>query len=151
MAPEILSGLSTGATPAIDIWSMGCIIYLMLTGKLPFLGHDKPEVKENIIKCTYKKLSKFKNVSPPWNKLVCGMLRKPARKRWKMLKIIDHITHYRMHPDGHCDPPSDYSDDEEKEETKTARPPRHGRRTTAPVQFKMPDPRGSALSGVDSD
>ena len=87
LAPEILSGKSTGSTPAIDIWSMGCIIYFLLTGKLPFLGSTKPEVKEKIIKCEYKKLSNSKRISPPWNKLVCGMLRKPARKRWNMLKI----------------------------------------------------------------
>lgn len=44
MAPEILGFLSFGAsayTTAVDIWSLGCLVFTILTGKTPF-----PEVAE---------------------------------------------------------------------------------------------------------
>lgn len=52
---------------------------------------------------------------------MCGMLRTTPRKRWPMLRIIEHLTYYRSNPQAPCDPPSDYSDDEDlqKEELKS--------------------------------
>jgi len=32
MAPEILTGANTSADPAIDIWSLGCILYFLVVG-----------------------------------------------------------------------------------------------------------------------
>ena len=75
----------------------------------------------------YKKLSAYKTISRPWNKLMCGMLRTNPRKRWPMLRIIEHINYYKSNPNEHCDPPSDFSDDEEinVEESKFSRPHRN--------------------------
>jgi serine/threonine protein kinase len=38
MAPEVLTGKNTAADPAIDIYSMGVILFALVTGKLPFEG-----------------------------------------------------------------------------------------------------------------
>eukprot|EP00824_Muranothrix_gubernata_P002074 TRINITY_DN12407_c0_g2_i1.p1 TRINITY_DN12407_c0_g2~~TRINITY_DN12407_c0_g2_i1.p1 ORF type:complete len:165 (+),score=8.98 TRINITY_DN12407_c0_g2_i1:25-495(+) len=40
MAPEILSGKNTASDPAMDIWSMGIILFAMLFGKYPFNSED---------------------------------------------------------------------------------------------------------------
>ena len=40
MAPEVLTGKNTSADPAIDIYSMGIILYALVTGRLPFEGDD---------------------------------------------------------------------------------------------------------------
>ena len=41
MAPEILTGENTSADPAIDIFSLGCILYALVIGKLPFEGENE--------------------------------------------------------------------------------------------------------------
>ena len=35
MAPELISGKQTLANPAMDVWALGVILYLMLRGKFP--------------------------------------------------------------------------------------------------------------------
>ena len=52
MAPEILSGQKYDHT--VDVWSLGCIFYEMLTGINVFTGTSKPNLLENIIKGDYK-------------------------------------------------------------------------------------------------
>lgn len=34
MAPEVVKNL--GATPSSDVWSLGCLVVFMLTGKRPW-------------------------------------------------------------------------------------------------------------------
>ena len=50
MAPEVLTEQNTDARPAIDVWSMGCILFAMLCGELPFTGKTVGEVTEKIKK-----------------------------------------------------------------------------------------------------
>jgi len=40
MAPELLSGKNTAADPALDIFSMGVILFTLVTGNYPFDGED---------------------------------------------------------------------------------------------------------------
>lgn len=54
MAPEILTGENTAADPAIDIFSMGVILFSLVTGKLPFDGKDTNTIRNKIIKSIYQ-------------------------------------------------------------------------------------------------
>lgn len=47
MAPELIE--EDLFSPAADFWSLGCLVYLMLTGKEPFDHKDKQDVIYSIV------------------------------------------------------------------------------------------------------
>lgn len=47
LAPEILRGETY--SQAVDIWSLGCVLYMMLIGVSPFKGTTKQETKSHIL------------------------------------------------------------------------------------------------------
>lgn len=49
ISPEVLSGKDSSSLPSVDIWSIGCILYEMLTGKKMFKGKNNNETKENLL------------------------------------------------------------------------------------------------------
>ena len=51
-APEILE--EAMAFPQSDIWSLGVLLYVLLSGQLPFKGDVPEETKDNILSVRYK-------------------------------------------------------------------------------------------------
>ena len=51
MAPEVLSGAKYDHS--VDVWSLGCAFYEMLTGFTPFTGISQANLIENIYKGVY--------------------------------------------------------------------------------------------------
>lgn len=45
MAPEVLNG---DYTHKCDIWSIGCVLFMLMVGDLPFQGRTRDDVYENI-------------------------------------------------------------------------------------------------------
>ena len=41
MAPEVLTGKNTASEPALDIFSMGVILFNLVCGRLPFEGENE--------------------------------------------------------------------------------------------------------------
>lgn len=92
VAPEILTRSDNRANPALDIWSLGCIFYALLTKNLPFVGTRK-EVVSKIVDCDYEPLPY--TVNRPWHKLIKGMLRRKPETRWSILKVAEHLVRFK--------------------------------------------------------
>lgn len=61
MAPEVFL---QNYNSKIDIWSMGVVLYIMLSGKVPFPGRTEPEIIYNVIKGEFHfDYSAFKSIS----------------------------------------------------------------------------------------
>ena len=54
MAPEVLDGRYQSKC---DIWSLGCVFYMMISGRLPCDGTSKAEVFGKIRGCRYPKVT----------------------------------------------------------------------------------------------
>lgn len=96
MAPEILTGENTAADPAIDIFSMGVILFSLVTGKLPFDGKDTNTIRNKIIKSIYQYPSNSQ-VSKSCRNLIDEMLLRDPKQRIKMKQIFKHEWITPMH------------------------------------------------------
>jgi calcium-dependent protein kinase len=88
VAPEMLEG-SYGFE--CDIWSLGVILYVMLSGQFPFHASTPAEVFEKIKKNDVKFLFKeWDEVSNEAKDLIKKLLTKNPKKRYTALQAMDH-------------------------------------------------------------
>jgi serine/threonine-protein kinase ULK4 len=82
MAPEVVANEDN--TKESDIWSLGCLLYQMYTGSLPFVSENPEELKKMILN---KELPNPKGnklstkPSPEFISLLRGLLEKSPSKR----------------------------------------------------------------------
>jgi len=105
IAPEVLTKEDNRANPMLDIWSIGCIFYYLLSGVHPFEYETQEEIIRKIVNCEYQPLPN--TVSRPWHKLIRGILRRNPRRRWGSLRIIEHLYKYRFERDASISPESE--------------------------------------------
>ncbi|XP_017684229.1 PREDICTED: myosin light chain kinase family member 4 isoform X2 [Lepidothrix coronata] len=94
-----------------DMWSLGVIAYMLLSGLSPFLGDDDNETLNNILACNWDfEEEEFRSVSDEAKDFISKLLIK--EKCWRLsataaLKhpwLTDHQLHYRLQKKakGHC-------------------------------------------------
>ncbi|KAI6241420.1 Kinase domain protein [Aphelenchoides fujianensis] len=83
-APEILLGDAYDA-PAVDIWSLGVILYMLVCGRLPFQEANESETLTRILDCRY---SIPDGISAACKELIQKMLVRDPTKR----ATLDFIT-----------------------------------------------------------
>lgn len=85
-APEILLGDSYDA-PAVDVWSLGVILYMLVCGQPPFQEANDSETLTMIMDCKYDIPA---HVSDNCRKLISRMLVKNPDKRATLMEITSH-------------------------------------------------------------
>ena len=81
LAPEILRK-SDGYTEACDVWSLGVMIYIMITGEQPFKGRNNNEIYTKILEDPVSfDHKKFAHVSPDCLQLILALLQKDPKLR----------------------------------------------------------------------
>lgn len=85
-APEILLGEEYDAS-AVDVWSMGVILYKLVSGEAPFAHANDSETLTMIMDCKYDKID---TVSEECNDLIDQILRREPCDRIKINDIMKH-------------------------------------------------------------
>lgn len=85
-APEILLGDEYDA-PAVDIWSLGVILYMLVCGCPPFHEVNDSETLTMIMDCRY---TVPQHISADCRHLISRMLQREPRKRASLEEIEDH-------------------------------------------------------------
>lgn len=89
MAPEIVMGHSYDWH--CDIWSLGVLLYILLSGYMPFPAKSRTELFDKITDGKYNFDHKeFYKVSPEAKDLITQMLKLSASKRPSAAKILEH-------------------------------------------------------------
>ena len=90
MAPEIIKGQKYNEK--VDIWSIGVITYMLLSGRNPFPGKDKKEVKFLIATkdIDLSKKSYFNSVSPQAKDFIMCCLNRTIEQRYSAKQLLKH-------------------------------------------------------------
>lgn len=87
MAPEVFQ-LRVGLK--CDVWSAGCVMYLMLTGKLPFMGRTLHELQQKVNNSEPNFTRDCAGLSPDAIEVVKSMLIKNPSIRPSARRILTH-------------------------------------------------------------
>ncbi|KAK5642127.1 hypothetical protein RI129_008294 [Pyrocoelia pectoralis] len=85
-APEILLGDSYDA-PAVDVWSLGVILYMLVCGQAPFQEANDSETLTMIMDCKYTVPA---HISKDCRDLIARMLVRDPEKRATLAQIAAH-------------------------------------------------------------
>ena len=89
-APEII--VDEPYSKPVDLWSLGVMTYLMVSGKLPFNSEDENEIARQVVydEPNYTKNPVWKTISPECLDFVKRLLDKDQNKRMTIKEVLEH-------------------------------------------------------------
>ena len=100
LAPEILE--SKNYSFAADIWSLGVVLFEMITGSVPFDGDSKQEIFQKILHSSVDFSLLPSDCSSDAADLLKCMLAKNPRDRWTLSEIKSHPYFHSIHWESHA-------------------------------------------------
>nr|CAB3448276.1 unnamed protein product [Digitaria exilis] len=89
VAPEVVAGGEY--TEKVDVWSAGVVIYVMLSGTVPFYGATAPEIFEAVLRGNLRFPPRsFAGVSPEAKDLMRRMLCRDVSRRFSAEQVLRH-------------------------------------------------------------
>lgn len=89
MAPEMFMKKEVGASPGLDVWALGCILFALVTGILPFKASKIAELKLKIVNDEVEYPAEIA-ISDELKDLIYRMLDKNPESRASTFEISDH-------------------------------------------------------------
>ena len=80
-SPEVFVGSEFSL--ASDLWSLGCVVFEMLTGEQPFCGASLGELESAVCEGGMVRGNKGEEVLGEWKELVYGLLIKSPKQRYQ--------------------------------------------------------------------
>lgn len=91
VAPEVIRRLPGANAPPSDMWSAGVVLYILLSGKMPFYGRNDAECLARTASGSYTMPAReWSRVSPAAVSLVRGMLCVDPSKRLTATAALQH-------------------------------------------------------------
>eukprot|EP00924_Labyrinthula_sp_SR-Ha-C_P005463 snap_masked-scaffold_1-processed-gene-32.30-mRNA-1 protein AED:0.08 eAED:0.09 QI:0/-1/0/1/-1/1/1/0/337 len=89
VAPEVLAAREYRTEP--DLWSLGVILYVLITGYPPFFSNDQQELSRQIMKGKTKfRSSDWKHVSPEAKELLKVLMTRNQQRRASAEDVLNH-------------------------------------------------------------
>jgi len=97
LAPEVIMG--NGYGKECDLWSLGVMLYVLLTGYYPFYSSDRRRLYSKITRCSYKWPENGTYIDDKAKDLVAKLLVVDHKKRYTAAEVLKHpwLTLPRMH------------------------------------------------------
>jgi serine/threonine protein kinase len=96
-APEII--VDEPYSKAVDLWSLGIMTYLMVSGKLPFNSEDENEIARQVVydEPDYSRNPVWKNISAECKDFIKRLLNKDQNKRMTIKEALEHEWIQKYH------------------------------------------------------